>query len=421
MIDEMQLRKLDRWASAWKVLPPHSSSDVPKLRNHLEKLQEFMPDDPLAQAQASILRVLLVYPEDMTDLEVRFWGKVHIVDDDDSCWHFGGYLYPDFTAQYGSFNLGGRGQSMLAHRMAFALTNGMESPPCVRHTCDNPPCVRPSHLLPGTHAENMRDKFERGRGRTRYNQRGEANDSAILTDTIVLEARRRYRNGESAGQLAKAMEVPLSALQGALSGVTWTHLNEIEPPTKGRLGGSFLNETDVRLIRKIYAEAPTDRAGRRAVMNELAERYMVSSANIYAIVKRKSWKHVEDDPAPDARPVVLAPNATLTEADVIQVRRRVKQDESCEALAVEFNVSSMTIRRAAYGHNWTHLNDIESPADSGGKEVTNAAFTEDQVRDIRRRHADGESVPKIHKDYPGRGLQTLYAITQRRTWKHVTD
>lgn len=33
----------------------------------------------------------------------------------------------------------------------------------MRHTCDNPACIRLDHLIPGTHADNVRDKIERGR------------------------------------------------------------------------------------------------------------------------------------------------------------------------------------------------------------------------------------------------------------------
>lgn len=34
----------------------------------------------------------------------------------------------------------------------------------VCHHCDNPSCIHPSHLYPGSHAENMGDKKDRGRG-----------------------------------------------------------------------------------------------------------------------------------------------------------------------------------------------------------------------------------------------------------------
>jgi len=44
----------------------------------------------------------------------------------------------------------------------FYLTNGYY-PPVVRHTCDNIKCINPSHLLGGTHLDNMNDRSKRGR------------------------------------------------------------------------------------------------------------------------------------------------------------------------------------------------------------------------------------------------------------------
>lgn len=49
-----------------------------------------------------------------------------------------------------------------------------------------------------------------------------------------------------------------------------------------------------------------------------------------------------------------------------------------------------------------------------------AKLTEDEVRAIRQRHAEGESISQIwlsldHID----GLQTVWSAITRRTWKHV--
>lgn len=54
-----------------------------------------------------------------------------------------------------------------AHRVVYAQHFGKDAIRNreVRHTCDNPPCCNPEHLLAGTHAENMQDMAERGRGR----------------------------------------------------------------------------------------------------------------------------------------------------------------------------------------------------------------------------------------------------------------
>jgi hypothetical protein len=41
----------------------------------------------------------------------------------------------------------------------------------VRHTCDNPRCINPEHLIPGTPADNNKDRAVRGRSAKRVPSR----------------------------------------------------------------------------------------------------------------------------------------------------------------------------------------------------------------------------------------------------------
>lgn len=90
----------------------------------------------------------------------RFWKKVSKTD---HCWIWTGWCNP----QYGHGQFRYEGKLLGAHVFSYMLHNNVEKPKLfVRHTCDNPPCVNPSHLLLGTHGDNMQDMVDRGRHKT---------------------------------------------------------------------------------------------------------------------------------------------------------------------------------------------------------------------------------------------------------------
>lgn len=74
---------------------------------------------------------------------------------------------------YAQMKVGDRKVEM--HRWAYKrfVDPELRDDEVVRHTCDNPPCQNPKHWLKGTHADNARDKVERGRsGKQTHCHRG---------------------------------------------------------------------------------------------------------------------------------------------------------------------------------------------------------------------------------------------------------
>ena len=107
----------------------------------------------------------------------------------DQCWLWTAYRN---HKGYGTAWLDGKMQ--MAHRAAYEATHGEGSIAdlIVRHRCDVPACVNPAHLEIGTHADNVRDRDERGR---HHCGRGETHGAAKLTEAEVRTIRTLYVRG----------------------------------------------------------------------------------------------------------------------------------------------------------------------------------------------------------------------------------
>ena len=85
-----------------------------------------------------------------------FWSHV---DKSGDCWNWTARHTRD---GYGAIHWGRKAYS--AHRVAYTIaTNDYPDGFCIMHTCDNKSCCNPSHLIKGTHLDNMRDMIRKGR------------------------------------------------------------------------------------------------------------------------------------------------------------------------------------------------------------------------------------------------------------------
>lgn len=99
------------------------------------------------------------------------------------------------------------------------------------HHCDEPACVFPEHWFRGTRSDNMKDCFQKGRGRAPgcglppVAFLGAENASARLTDVAVLDARERYAaGGIEMKDLAAELGVSDSTVNMFVRGRTWKHV-----------------------------------------------------------------------------------------------------------------------------------------------------------------------------------------------------
>lgn len=149
----------------------------------------------------------------MTSAEERFWKHVQKTAE---CWLWLGALD---RKGYGKFSVR-RGSWRYAHRTAWVLANGTISNGLfVCHSCDVRNCVRIEHLFLGTNADNMADCARKGRA-----PRGERNHSAVLTESVVREIRRRCASGETQRSVAHSYAVAQQSVSDIVNRRLWRHV-----------------------------------------------------------------------------------------------------------------------------------------------------------------------------------------------------
>lgn len=121
-------------------------------------------------------------------------------------------------AGYPATRVGGRkGRQRTIGWVRYTAKYGEPAPGLVlRHTCDNPLCCNPDHLIPGTHAENVRDRVERGRS-----AKGERHGRAKLTTGKVRAIR---VSDETDTALARRYGVDRALIAKIRARKIWTHV-----------------------------------------------------------------------------------------------------------------------------------------------------------------------------------------------------
>lgn len=162
-----------------------------------------------------------------------FWARVDRSGGPEACWP---YMGTRDRLGYGRAWNGERPEA--AHRIAWRLAYGPipGDRPVIRHTCDNRPCCNPSHLTPGTQADNMADMRAKGRGPTADRHgtrthpesvpRGERNGNAKVTAEQVREIRAMYARGTTQRAIADVFGVKEPTIQSIVTYKSWRHVEE---------------------------------------------------------------------------------------------------------------------------------------------------------------------------------------------------
>lgn len=119
-----------------------------------------------------------------------------------------------------------KGKMKKLHRVVYCEAKGIPLSAIdgllVRHTCDTPNCVEPTHLVLGTTNDNMQDKVKRGR-----QAKGEDFRSAKLDAEKVKYIRKHTIKGSrefGLGAMARRFGVSVPTISYVVMGTTWKHI-----------------------------------------------------------------------------------------------------------------------------------------------------------------------------------------------------
>ena len=130
------------------------------------------------------------------------------------CWIWSGYCNEDGYAQR---KKGGVTHRM--HRVSYYLHNGsIPKGMCVLHSCDTPSCVNPKHLFIGTHSDNMKDMWSKGRHPISHSKH-----MARLTVQQVREIK-KLKGSISGLALSRMYSVNDQSIRNIWNGVTWKNI-----------------------------------------------------------------------------------------------------------------------------------------------------------------------------------------------------
>jgi len=113
------------------------------------------------------------------------------------------------------------------------------------------------------------------------------------------------------------------------------------------------------------------------------------------------------------------PAAKLSEEDVVEICKLHDNKHCINEIAKRFGVSTGCIGSIVRGDSWAHVPAPRTAAGSYyGERHAGAKLTNDEVREIRRLLATGESMKRLAGRYGVSGW-TISDIARNKTWIHV--
>lgn len=133
------------------------------------------------------------------------------------CWEWLGTNYK--KSGYGRLKFDGK--TYKPYRLMCEKKHGELGEMCAMHICDNRICCNPDHLIPGTHADNIKDMDKKGR---RRNAVGSAHGQSKFTEEDIIKIRNKKKTGVFAKDLAKEYKCSINHIYLICNKKIWKHI-----------------------------------------------------------------------------------------------------------------------------------------------------------------------------------------------------
>jgi len=403
---------------------------------------------------------------ELTDRDRQRWDRQVPHQLVGECWLWRGSLN---KKGYGAFRVGEA--VLLAHRVAYAVAKGsIPDGYQIRHLCPGDAhhrnCVNPDHLEIGTAKDNGEDKSKLWDGRGHY--AGARNGNSKLTADDVVAIRDARKNGVQRKKLAEDYGVTPQTIYNAASGQTWVK----DPKKQEKPDKDYPSDYNLILTAKdktkLWDGAPAKPAegkcwiwagGKDAegygylriqgkvrgahrmallasgttlvpgmdVAHSCADRACINPTHLSLMTRANNMRNRATIERMSTNSGNRG-NQRLSDEQIRQIKEIYRDEPALSDQAIvdrfQLPVGAAAIARIRKGETGTHVlvEGFEPRTNSGraahGSRNWHTKLTEDQVRDIRRRAADGAQHNHLAAEY-GVTTTNIRAITLRRTWTNI--
>jgi len=143
--------------------------------------------------------------------QALFWEKVNKLSGSDACWLWTGAKNEN---GYGWITVyeNSKQRFYFVHKVSFEWEYGeISEGSIIRHKCDTPLCVRPSHLVVGTQQQNVQDMIDRGRHV----------GNRDIDEATVVKIRLLKAGGLTTEQLCEQFDLSSQHINAICRGVYW--------------------------------------------------------------------------------------------------------------------------------------------------------------------------------------------------------